>query len=297
MIKLSAGIICLALASNVMADFSHARIENAQALSSHDKGVAHRSPLASLAAFGDLSTQAFDTLPAKRQAAYAKQWNMSVADFKKYLFVKANTPVGNLYGGVKQDPNILLALHALHTHQKEAAYRYMEQAVKNEYALTGELLTAQNLFQRMVQRLHPNETPIHLAGERPASYISYGNPFAKMLGHLKVMTDGSTYVLLMSAQDHNTMLKGHVSKLIEKLLLMQGVRLDIYDISGSGDEDIISWAKAMGIDPALINGGLITLNQGGQFVKKLEQREHVSLGEGLLKEVDGHYHKILWGEV
>lgn len=297
MIKISVGIICLALASSVMAGFSHASIENGRALSGQDKGGVHSSPLASLAAFGDLSTHAFDELPAKRQAAYARQWHMRVSDFKKYLFIKANTPVGLLYGSVRQDPNILLALHALHTHQKEAAYRYMEQAVKNEYALTGELLAAQNLFQTMVQRLHPNETPIHLAGKRPASYISYGNPFAKMLSHLQAVTDNSTYVLLINAHDHNTSMRVHISKLVGKFINSHNVRLDIYDLSGASDSDIIGWAKAMQLDPALINGGLITLNQGGQFVKKLEQREHRSLGEGLLKEQDGHYRKVLWGEI
>ncbi len=288
---------CLCLALNVVASTHQANIDYGH-VANGGKGLAYNhSPLAKLAAFSDLSARTFSQLSDAKQAAYARQWHMRVSDFKKYLFVKANTPVGLLYGSVRQDPNILLALHALHIHQKEAAYRYMEQAVKNEYALTGELLAAQNLFQTMVQRLHPNETPIHLAGKRPASYISYGNPFAKMLSHLQAVTDNSTYVLLINAHDHNTSMRAHISKLVGKLINSHNVRLDIYDLSGASDSDIIGWAKAMQLDPALINGGLITLNQGGQFVKKLEQREHRSLGEGLLKEQDGHYRKVLWGEV
>ena len=249
--------------------------------------------------FNNLSVNAFKALPIEQQKSLAKQWNMSSSNFQKYLDVRANSATGFRYGDVKQDPNILMALYELAEGEQGKAYEYMETAARNEHDAMEQLIEAQNMFQKMIQRLYPNETPIQLAGERPANYISYDNPFANLSKKYgSVISSNTTYVLVIDAHQMNMGLSAQVNGLIEELLKKRNVRLDIYDNSGSSNAQIIEWAKSMRINPAYINGGLVTLNQGGVFIPKLVARVKHPISSGTLYKDDrGRYALIKWDQV
>lgn len=288
---------CSVLSSAYSAQIINAHTDNANIQSTQAQKTP-ASPLASMDSFANLNTAIYSQLSESQQADYAEQWRMSTTQFKKYLYVKANTPVGNLYGNVKQDPNILLSLNAINKGDKEEAYSYMEKAVKNEHATTAELEESQNMFQKMVQRLYPNETPIELAGQRPSSYVSFGNPFANLMRQMKSIVSDATYVLFVNAKMPNLGMSGEINGFISKLLKENKVRLDIYDTSNASSQQIVGWARAMQIKPALINGGFVTLNVTGQFVPDLQKRMGRNFAsDSLFKEIDGNYEQLKWMEI
>ncbi|MFT6834458.1 MAG: integrating conjugative element protein (TIGR03759 family) [Francisellaceae bacterium] len=269
-------------ASSASANNTSAKVENATTGTPNTESIN----------FSNMSVSSFSELSEKKQKALAKQWNMSTAKFQEYLDVRANSATGFLYGDVKQDPNVLMAIYQLSQGDKAQAYEYMETAAQNEHAAAEQLIEAQNMFQKMIQRLYPNETPIQLAGQRPASYVSYDNPFSNLASkYAGIITNNTTYVLLINANETmNMSLDSQISGLINQLLKKQNVRLDIYDISGASSEKIIAWAKAMRINSALVNGGFITINQGGLFVAQLVARlKHKVTDGSLYKDDHGNY--------
>lgn len=254
--------------------------------------------LAQIDSVSQLRLSQYNQLSPNAQAAYAKQWHLSVSDFKDYLHIKNNTPTGLLYGEVKQDPNYLIALQALADNDKMKAYRYMEQAVINEHKTTEDLLAAQNMFQRMSQRLYPNETPIKLSGQRPADYVTYGNPSQSVMNKFAVLSDNTSYVLMVDASKPDLSKASKLDDFITQMLKKQNTHLDIYDTSYSNTSTLVDWAQSMGISSSLVNGGVITINRTGEVVRQLKASIKEKLpSTALLKNNNGKYMLIDWQNV
>jgi len=194
----------------------------------------------------------------------AKRFGLTREDWSRYEEVMKGE---GRYHWSHLDPVWVLALYAESDAERQ---RYARLAASQEYERTRKLLLFKDAYVEAFQQMYGHEPIMDLEGFRSryqsrqltASIHEKGKP----LHSVQPLSDhgGDRMVLFMS-----TNACPGCDALFIELSKRQtpGVVLDLHFI-GDSESNIAAWAKRMGIEPADIEAGHITLNSGATMYAK-----------------------------
>ena len=194
---------------------------------------------------------------------HARDWGLSVEEYQRYRSLMAG-PLGVYSPNL--DPLTALGMEA---RSDEERNRYAELQAKAEAERTRKLLAYQNAYDDAWKRLNPSGRRVDLSGlEKPAGAASSGS------GRLGLFVKPNC-----PSCDSRV-----------RALLAQEAEFDIYMIGTRGKDDVIrTWARSVGIDPATVHAGKVTLNHdAGRWLKIGGQGELPAL----VREVGGQWQRL-----
>lgn len=106
----------------------------------------------------------FDKLANEQQKEIATMWNLTVADYKHYLWLMQYTPNSIYYHDKNLDPSWILGMNAATVQDRQ---KFVAIAITNERERISKELAFQHEFTRFAKALYPNEKPISLNKEQP----------------------------------------------------------------------------------------------------------------------------------
>ena len=183
---------------------------------------------------------------SNQQAAEA--WGLNQQEYRRYESIMEGAR-GNWSPNL--DPLTALGLEARSQAERQ---KYAEKLVETERARVEAELAFQRAYDDAWQRLYPNDMPVNSfttkGGEDATQSVFGSHPSASSERlNIVVATEGCS-------QCEATV----------KRLLSTGAAMDIWVVDSNGDDDRIrSWAAEMGISPARVRAGTITLNHGGSL--------------------------------
>ncbi|MCS2611051.1 TIGR03759 family integrating conjugative element protein [Halomonas dongshanensis] len=178
----------------------------------------------------------------------AEAWGLNQQEYRRYESIMEG-PRGIWSPGL--DPLTALGLEARSQAERQ---RYAEKLVETERARVEAELAFQRAYDDAWQRLYPNDMPVNSfstrGGEDATRSVFGSNPSAASQRlNVVVATEGCD-------QCEATV----------KRLLNNGVVMDIWVVDSNGDDDRIRrWAAQIGIPPAQVRAGTVTLNHGGSL--------------------------------
>lgn len=282
--KIIIGFSCLAMVCTLQA-------EN---ISSYSSVNTHVSRLETINNLNDLNQADFNLLKSSQQNQVAKQYDLTKEEYKKYLYVKNDTAIGQYYADRNLSPQYLLADYYLSIGNKLKSNEYIKKYAVQEHAEVARQLVIQKQFQHFAQIQFPTETPIKLKGSIPKGYITYGfqahnNVITSTFNFLnnRSLTSNAKYILVEDI-NHD---EPNLNVLVSQLQQLNNIRLDIYFLgSKTSDNEIFKWAKKYSLGEYL-QSKLVTLNHANKFVPQLSKDLKTNLQAGaLVKNQNSEYH-------
>ena len=178
----------------------------------------------------------------------AEAWGLNQQEYRRYESIMEG-PRGTWSPDL--EPLTALGLEARSQAERQ---KYAEKLVETERARVEAELAFQRAYDDAWQRLYPNDMPVNSFstrdGEDATRSVFGSNPSASSQRlNVVVATEGCD-------QCDATV----------KRLLNSGAAMDIWVLDSSGDDDRIrSWAAQVGIPPAKVRAGTVTLNHGGSL--------------------------------
>ncbi|KFF48753.1 hypothetical protein GY26_12105 [Gammaproteobacteria bacterium MFB021] len=178
----------------------------------------------------------------------AEAWGLNQQEYRRYESIMEG-PRGTWSPDL--DPLTALGLEARSQAERQ---KYAEKLVETERARVEAELAFQRAYDDAWQRLYPNDMPVNSFstrdGEDATRSVFGSNPSASSQRlNVVVATEGCD-------QCDATV----------KRLLNSGAAMDIWVVDSNGDDDRIrSWAAQVGIPPAKVRAGRVTLNHGGSL--------------------------------
>ncbi|WP_342595594.1 TIGR03759 family integrating conjugative element protein [Salinicola lusitanus] len=178
----------------------------------------------------------------------AETWGLNQQEYRRYESIMEG-PRGTWSPDL--DPLTALGLEARSQAERQ---KYAEKLVETERARVEAELAFQRAYDDAWQRLYPNDMPVNSfttkGGEDAPQSVFGSNPSTSSQRlNVVVATEGCS-------QCEATM----------KRLLSTGAAMDIWVVDSNGNDDRIrSWAAEVGIPPAKVRAGTITLNHGGSL--------------------------------
>ncbi|MDH4572853.1 TIGR03759 family integrating conjugative element protein [Salinicola acroporae] len=178
----------------------------------------------------------------------AEAWGLNQQEYRRYESIMEG-PRGTWSPDL--DPLTALGLEARSQAERQ---KYAEKLVETERARVEAELAFQRAYDDAWQRLYPNDMPVNSFSTRDgedATRSVFGSDPGASSQRLNVVvaTEGCD-------QCDATV----------KRLLSSGAAMDIWVLDSNGDDDRIrSWAAQVGIPPAKVRTGTVTLNHGGSL--------------------------------
>ncbi len=199
---------------------------------------------------------------ANDTASNAKRWSLTVEEWVRYEEIMRGE---GRYNWRDVDPITVLGIYA---ETDAARERYAERLAIQEHTLQKRFLALNNAYLMAFQRLYGNEPILSMdqfnefydqTASTPASVPRTQSGVRAALNHVTNnpgAIGNNSYVLFMTPG-----CKG-CDEYYQKIRRLQtvGINLDIYFV-GSSDQQIIEWARAMSLDPALVKSKVVTLNR------------------------------------
>lgn len=208
----------------------------------------------------DSEIQASEQVTVRR---HAKEWGISLEEYQRYQTLMQG-PLGVYSPNL--DPLTALGMEARSAEERD---RYAELQVKAEAERTRKLLAYQNAYDAAWRRLNPGGRRVDLSDiDKPAGSASSSSGRLGLFVKPNCPTCDSRV----------------------RTLLAQDAEFDIYMIGTRGKDAVIrTWAKSVGIDPAKVHAGKVTLNHdAGRWLKIGGQGELPAL----VREVDGQWQRL-----
>ena len=193
------------------------------------------------------------TSQGKAAIAEAKRWGLSEKEWSTYQEIMLGQ---GRYFWRDTDPITVLGIYAETGAERE---RYAEMLAIQEYELQKRFLALNDAYLVAARRLVGDEPVLDMAKfDRyyNTSPASYGRSGGRTKDSVFGRDIGSRIVLFVSSDCTGC------TDYYERVRQRQsfGVGLDIYFVDTT-EQQIIAWAKARGIDPALVRQGTVTLNR------------------------------------
>lgn len=186
----------------------------------------------------------------------AQAWGLDQKEFERFESIMKG-PRGTWSPNI--DPLTALGLEARTPAERQ---KYAEQLVKAERARAEAELSLQRAYDAAWKRLYPNDMPVN-------AFTTNDNDVEK--GSRSIFTSTSTAPKQRLSVSIAIDECGECDAVIKRLLSVQ-VPMDIWVVDSEGKDDRIrSWAAKVGIPPARVRPGDITLNHGGAL--KIERTD------------------------
>ncbi len=188
---------------------------------------------ASVTASQTVPTRTQDSANAALDERLARDWGLKPDEWARYRQLMQG-PLGTYSPNL--DPLTALGIEARSSDEQR---RYAELQVQAEAKRVEKLLAYQRAYDAAWQRLYPNQQRVSLPGAKNTSALFTTPP------RIAVFVKGDCPTCDRAVQRLQT----------------AGTVFDIYMV-GSGDDDarIRAWAQRVGLDPAKVRAGTITLN-------------------------------------
>ncbi len=104
-----------------------------------------------------LSLAQFQRLPLSIQRQFSKSWQLTVAQYQRYLQLMQQTPNGLYYAGKDLTPNEVLAINENNAKQRR---QYEIQAIHQARQRVAGELRFNREFSQLEKQLYPQEKPV-----------------------------------------------------------------------------------------------------------------------------------------
>lgn len=181
--------------------------------------------------------------------AQAELWGLSLQEWNRYQRLLKGIAG---YRSDKLDPIMLLGINARSPAERRT---YAERLASLEHERMERILSFQRAYSAAFARLYPNEPRI--ATDSLANALTHGRRAAHRLG----LADKRKAVFVRA---HDcAACRASVMR-----LAAAHTPMDIFVIGADNDEAIRQWAKRIGLNPARVRSGEITLNHAPQAMAK-----------------------------
>jgi len=204
-----------------------------------------------------MSEPSFSAMRIERQKQLATIFNLTVKEYKKYLYYMNDTMDGYEYQH-SMNPNMVLALH---TKDKRKYYKYIKNTVIADHDSIAKMLKVSSDYTRIAKEVYPNEQPIMTPQMK-----------AQATNQLQSGDVTQLYCKVDSPDCANLL-----SIILPKVIKADGVSLDIFAVGNVTKKNIISFAEKNAISPSVVRSRKVTLNYGSSTFQHLEQQAHKKL--------------------
>ena len=197
------------------------------------------------------------------EQARAAQWHLSTTQWRRYQTLLQGI---DGYRSSTLDPITLLGMYA---HTDAERRRYATKLARLEHDRVERVLAFQKAYDAAFKRLYPSEQPMRT--DALARALASGRESAQRLG-----LAGSQRKAVYVDARHCPACAATVER-----LAAAHTPMDIFVVDAAGDDDSIrAWAQRVGLDPARVRSGQITLNHAPAAVAEQLQ------GQSLPRVVD-----------
>lgn len=204
-----------------------------------------------------MSDSAFSSMKIERQKKLASVFNLTVKEYKKYLYYMNDTMDGYEYQH-SMNPNMVLALH---TKDKRKYYQYIKNTVIADHDSITRMLKVSNDYTRIAKEVYPNELPVMTPQMQ-----------AQAKNQLQAGDLAQLYCKVNSPDCSNLL-----STILPRVIKSDGVSLDIFAVGNVTKNNIVSFAKRNAISPSVVRSRKVTLNYGSSAFTHLEKQAHKKL--------------------
>jgi integrating conjugative element protein (TIGR03759 family) len=208
----------------------------------------------------------------------AQYWGLGIEDYRRYQALMKGMR------GSLSDPRISpLEVLGIHARDDAERRRYAEAYARVIADDTQRVLAFQREYEAAFHRLFPNLPAVDLgpqaakpqglaqalaaAPQLPTSGVRVGSPTPA--GRPAVVSAGDRLIVFTAStcKPCDAVVQRATS------LAAEGIRVDLYLVGAQHADEVRSYAKQHVIDPALVNGGMLTLNlDAGTFARVLPRK-------------------------